>query len=196
MGISHVTYPLFEVAFKQFYNLPSIQGLTMIELGNQHLRDDFIPGKKAMVAKKWFTAMGIKHISIDLNGKDGALKHDLSKPMINFSAEIVTNFGTIEHVKNQFQVFRNIHNATALNGVMIHTVPEVRSWIHHCCYWYTDKFFKNLADICGYKIILLERRNRGNRKILVCAVFKKIHDTEFTSEDLFNRLLDIYCEAA
>ena len=193
MGISHVTYPLLEIVFKRY---DTLKGITMCELGNQHLRKNYKPDKKKAVAKKHFQNLGIEHTSIDKNGKNGALKLDLCKP-INFrhSFQIVTNFGTTEHVKNQYQVFRNIHNFTAYSGYIIHAVPEVRSWIKHCSYWYTERFFAELAKRCGYNVITIERLFRGKRKWLVAAIFRKIVSNEFMEEDNFRRLSNLFCES-
>ena len=49
---------------------------------------------------------------------------------------IVTNFGTSEHVKNQEQCFANIHNLCCAGGVMIHTVPMKNHWRGHGLYKY------------------------------------------------------------
>ena len=52
--------------------LGSMQGLRMLELGNQHVDD-----KKGRVAEKtgkaYYTNRGCEHVSIDLNEEDGAL---------------------------------------------------------------------------------------------------------------------------
>lgn len=200
MGISHVTYPLIDGIIKSLKASNPSMIINILELGNQHLRDNFIPGKKAQVAKKWFESLGCYHVSIDLNGKDEAQQKDLSKPIetvygVPQQFDIVTNFGTTEHVKNQYHAFKNIHNFTIRNGIMLHTVPEIRSWPRHCYFWYTERFFMQLARICKYEILMLQVRKRGKNKKLVCAIMKKNIRSIFPTEKEFKIILNLYCEA-
>ncbi|MBC7332798.1 MAG: hypothetical protein H5T91_10320 [Synergistetes bacterium] len=77
------------------------EGLKWCELGNQRTDE----GK---VAKNIYLSRGVQHISIDINGRDGALPIDLDKPVpfifLN-QFDVITNYGTIEHVNNQYSVF-------------------------------------------------------------------------------------------
>ena len=52
--------------------------LDMLELGNQMVKLD---GER-VVGKKYFGNMGFKHVSFDINGKNGAIPIDLSKPIV------------------------------------------------------------------------------------------------------------------
>src|ERR1041384_5416258 len=84
-----------------------LDGVTsMLELGNK------VTGA-GLVYKSVFEAMGIRHVSVDWNGKDGALPLDLRQPLNLGRFDMVTNFGTSEHVEdNQKAVWRNIIEAT------------------------------------------------------------------------------------
>jgi len=66
--------------------------------------------------------------------------------------DIVLNFGTTEHVFNQFNAFKIIHQALKKKGFVFHQVPTV-GYLDHCYFIYTKKFFLELASANDYKII-------------------------------------------
>ena len=99
------------------------KGLSMLELGNQTIRRSS-KHDLPKTGKKYFESLGMHHTSVDLNGLDGAIALNLSKPIINPNwvnhFDVVTNFGTTEHVEPyeaQYACFRNIHNFMAVNGL-------------------------------------------------------------------------------
>jgi len=159
--------------------------IKMIELGNQQLRKNCkVP---FAISKEYFESIGVEHISMDMNGKDGALKKDLSKYIRGFkNKDIVTNIGTSEHVENQYWCFKNIHNFTKNKGVMIHVVPEVDSWEDHGLYHYTKHFFDVLAVDNSYKIISLESVGEKGKK-LIEAVLQKTSTKSFIKEYEFDK---------
>ena len=70
--------------------------------------------------------------------------------------DVITNFGTTEHVRpheRQYECFKNAHMCTKVGGVMIHVVPEVGTFKGHCPCYYSIKFFKQLAEDNFYKIV-------------------------------------------
>ncbi|MFA5314304.1 MAG: hypothetical protein WC375_13470, partial [Methanomassiliicoccales archaeon] len=130
--------------------------MRVCELGNQIMK--WHPLK---TGKQYLLAKGVKeHVSIDMNGKDGALKIDLASPITKWDCyfDMVTNYGTSEHVSNQYQVFDNIHRMTAVNGVMVHVVPIIGGWATHCNFHYKTTFFMDLAEMAGYRTVLHETR--------------------------------------
>jgi SAM-dependent methyltransferase len=75
---------------------------------------------------------------VDLNGEDGALVRDLARPgsiedLGHF--DVVTNFGTTEHVPDQVVVWRQVHNAVKPGGWLISTTPSPGTWQGHGA-WY------------------------------------------------------------
>lgn len=140
--------------------LPKVK--TMIELGNK---------KTNFVWKHYFENMGISHTSIDLNGQDGALKLDLTKPIDIPPADVVTNFGTSEHVLDQKACFLNIHNLS--KKWIVHQVPLVGNWKTHGlaqdgreCFKYTEEFFREQARIRRYKIEDFFISGKQGRKLI------------------------------
>lgn len=166
--------------------------IKMCELGNQ-----LIKRYGFRVAKKYFVSLGIKeHISVDINGKDCAIRMDLSKISDKWKNyfDVVTNFGTTEHVGNQYCVFKNIHNFTSVGGVMVHSLPVVGTWENHCKFRYYKDFFKCLAEKNKYMVIddkIVNANGLPSRALLCCAM-AKIEDGEFVDEDEFcKNLIDI-----
>lgn len=133
----------------------SFDNIVVAELGNQKL------GKST--GKAFFTGNGAEHVSFDLNGKDGALVVDLSKPVPDEHVgryDVVTNFGTSEHIASQEDVFANIHRMTKVGGAMIHSVPLVGYWLRHCPYRYKLTFPTEMAALNNYRIAANRTRSR------------------------------------
>jgi hypothetical protein len=117
----------------------------MFEFGNQFMRCDGFPWK--MVAKKYFTELGIEHVSLDLNGLDGALKRDITNSVSDLGVfDIVTNFGCSEHVDKagQYTAFKHLYELCCIGGILVHYVPLVDNWKGHCDITYDEDFFKRL----------------------------------------------------
>lgn len=122
----------------------------------------------------FYRKLGIQYISIDINGRNGALKLDLTKPINLKSRDMVSNIGTTEHVINQEAVFRNIHNLSHFR--MVHWVPIEKERINHGFYGYNELFFLNLCELNNYEI---EKFYKDTDRHLICCSFKKTDDKEF-----------------
>jgi len=146
-------------------------GLFWCELGNQSYA-----GK---MAKLMYEKMGVNHTSIDINGLGGAIALNLDLPIpddLGNKFDVITNYGTTEHVNNQYSVFKNIHIMCKSNGIMIHGVPLIGNWKGHCRYYYSKEFFKNLSKICNYSIVdltIFDKDFYKKPKSLVGCVLKK-----------------------
>lgn len=163
-----------------------LEGCRMLELGNQIMRGSALPHKGP--AKVFFTGLGVFHTSVDKNGKDGSLILDLRKPINLGTFDVVTNFGTTEHVTDQWPVFSNIHNACRIGGLMVHVVPGgVHHGKPHGLWGYEEEFFKALVKKCGYKLLLLKTHSRGEKAKFMhetyCAL-QKVNETFITEEEL------------
>lgn len=90
-------------------------------------------------------ADGYRTQIFDLNSQ--ALQKSLAK-----SFDIVLNFGTTEHVMNQLNAMRVIHDATKVGGHIVHSVPSL-GYIDHGYVAYTPRFFFDLAGHNQYEII-------------------------------------------
>jgi hypothetical protein len=65
---------------------------------------------------------------------------------------LVTNFGTTEHILNQFKAFDSIHRFTKVGGVMYHDVP-LGGYFFHGYFSYNPMFFLHLALANKYAIV-------------------------------------------
>jgi len=65
---------------------------------------------------------------------------------------LVTNLGTTEHTANQLNAFKIIHDFTAPNGIMVHTVP-FQGFPAHGFMNYSMQFFWMLCRSNLYKVI-------------------------------------------
>lgn len=171
------------------------QKIRVCELGAMNVRTmNNIPAKKYYLEKKKV----LEHISIDWNGMYGSLPIDLCLPVPEEMLDrfhLITDFGTIEHVNNQYQVFKNVHDMCIKKGIILHTIPTLNYWKFHCRYFYSKEFFLKLAELCKYKILDLKIKNCCEPPIfkrdLVYVALLKQNNNKFISEKKFSAL-DIF----
>ena len=105
-------------------------------------------------ARQFWTWLGLDYAAIDIDGSPGSIPLDLNYDNVPSQAkgkyQLVTNFGTTEHVANQLHAFKIIHDLTALGGVIIHNVPT-QGMLNHGLINYNPKFFWMLARSNAYK---------------------------------------------
>lgn len=164
--------PIPEYCHHFFY---PIVGTRMLELGNKKTGD--------ITYKAYLTALGIDHVSVDINGLDGALRMDLRNPLNLGQFDMVTNFGCSEHVvDNQEAVWRNIHEAVKVGGVYIGMCPAPGDWWWHGNWYPSWEFYVQFADRNGYKIEHIGiGREHPNRNVDVRLL--KVKDLPFTMPD-------------
>lgn len=185
MILKELTY-LFDIVNPKEGNWKNI---SMCELGNQI----WISRRSA---KRVFRRRKIKeHVSIDLNGKNGAKRLDLQKelPYHNYF-DITTDFGTIEHVKKQYEVFKNVHDITKIGGYIIHTLPLYGDWPNHCNWYYKPKFFRKMARLSQYDIVHFEiapvKLKHHNINRMIAIIYRKTKD-EWITREQFERISGI-----
>ena len=173
-----------------------LNGLKMAEFGNQKLKFD--PGngaRRLQQVKPFLEFFGVRHVSFDTNGRSGALAWDLSQPIDNdqlyaatgigcYEFDIVTNFGTSEHVeRDQITVFENAHRLTRIGGLMIHLVPRAGTCRRHGVWKYTAAWFEKLAKANDYAVEYLTEWDKFEhwpeklaleKEIYVAAIFRKV----------------------
>lgn len=94
--------------------------------------------------------------SLDIDGRFGSRAFDLNYDTIGdelrHSAGLTTNLGTTEHVFNQLNCFRTIHELTRPGGLMLHAVP-MNNYVNHGLFSYSPTFFDSLAEANGYEVL-------------------------------------------
>ena len=188
LEISYLRY--IESSIKQAFG-PAVNGLRMLELGDQEIvligRGERIPEK---TGKAYFTNRGFQHVSVDLNGLNGALVRDLTKPEQfqewRGSFDVLTNAGTTEHVEpyeSQYECFGILHDCIKVGGIAIHLLPDVferdqhGAWKNHCHNYYSESFFEMLAKECSYELLSNTVINQ-----LRCATVRKTKNVPFMSD--------------
>jgi len=144
MGVVKETYDFF----KNYVSLDKTPNIC--ELGDQQFMC-CPPFPEQSFVKDHFIKHGYNHVSIDLNGEGGALPLDLDKPITDpkllNAFEIVTNFGTLEHVNNLYSGLKNVHNFCKVNGVMIHVGPYPGNWPNHGNHYLDEEFYIGFSKL-------------------------------------------------
>ena len=192
MGISKQQLVDFEWDIIHNYGGLEWTDIHLCELGCQVYK---IGGK--LTAKKVYLERGVKeHISIDLNGRRGSIPLDLD---VDFPKsyhnrfDVVTDYGTGEHVNDQYSLFRNKFLATKHNGLIINALPKVNSWKHHCRYHYNKDIMYDIAEVCGFKILKLDEFSdpTKKRRLVILSAFQKVNDS-FPTREEFNESVCIF----
>jgi hypothetical protein len=130
------------------YTLPPA-GPSIISAEHTELLDSEAP-----FAREFWISLGFEYTAIDVDGSPGSIPLDLNYDQIRNDLRnkfgLVTNFGTTEHVCNQLNAFKIIHDLTAPGGTMMHHLPA-GGMLNHGLVNYTPKFFWSLARSNGYK---------------------------------------------
>jgi hypothetical protein len=114
---------------------------------------------KDMLPKHMYQKIGItQYESIDTNGHNNAHVFDMNKDLakdydFHEKFDLVTNFGTTEHICNQGNVFKNMHDLCNINGLMIGVVP-FQGALNHGFFNYQPLFFEHLALANDYDMNL------------------------------------------
>ena len=171
---------------------------SMLEMGNQVMDLENIQG---LSAKKYFTDKGFKHTSIDINGYDGALPLDMNYVCNNKLGDfdIITDFGTIEHVENLYQVLANMFFQSNKGTVIIHKNPKTGHFPngqgHNCFHFFSVEFWKEYAKAIGAEILeLFEWAIYHNEEsgVEVCCVMKITQTRKFIPYKEFQELQTKY----
>ena len=114
---------------------------------------------KDMLPQQMYQKIGItQYESIDTNGHNNAHVFDMNKDLakdydFHEKFDLVTNFGTTEHICNQGNVFKNMHDLCNVNGIMIGIVP-FQGAVDHGFFNYQPLFFEHIALANDYDMNL------------------------------------------
>ena len=169
-----------------------------------------LPNRIGVFAADYFNTIFSRVVSIDLKTHCAHTKRldlglDLDQHGLSDTFDLLTNFGTTEHIGQdtdnspnpQYIAFRNIHNLVKTNGLMFHVVPFSKTiWKvqNHGAFSFDNIFFEQLAKKCQYKVIYNEQNLRGGRGGLMhvqCCLVKQ-SENRFISEKEFNEIKGIF----
>lgn len=102
------------------------------------------------------TLCGFDYRSVDLiNGYNTVLLdlniHTLPEELRG-RFDLVTNFGTTEHLLNQLLAMRTVHDAAKTGGAIYHDLPML-GYLQHGYFLYTPVFFNDLAAANDYRVV-------------------------------------------
>ena len=119
----------------------------------------------APLARQFWEWLGFQYASIDIDGSPNAIPLDLNyDPLPDWARkkfDVVTNFGTTEHIANQLNAFKIIHDLTAPGGIMIHVVPA-QGLVNHGLLKYNPKWFWMLARSNHYRWLDFDYASLGD----------------------------------
>jgi hypothetical protein len=138
--------PLFDI--NRPLVLPAPQPTHTLPGGQEHLQPT------APLARIFWQWLEFNHAAIDIDESPGSIPLDLNYDTVPLEEkgkyDLVTNLGTTEHVANQLNAFKLIHELTKLGGVMVHELPA-QGMFNHGLINYNPKFFWMLARSNRYK---------------------------------------------
>jgi hypothetical protein len=103
-----------------------------------------------------FRACGFNYRALDIFDGDSVTLFDLNiqitPPELIGQFDLITNFGTTEHLINQYLAMRTLHELTKLGGVIYHDLP-LGGYHTHGYFSYNPMFFQHLAQANSYEIM-------------------------------------------
>lgn len=168
----------------------------IVELGDQMMHPDlqvFLDSKNAYFSRH-MKSQGDKILTIDIKGKiRGSLaeKIDLNQKIpdeyVN-KFDLLTNFGTSEHVSDQYMVWKNMMSLVKVGGFLYHDIPFRGTWKNHGYVSYDYNMFTTLEKFGLKTLSIIEdhkKHARGKKEHILLWVIQKKEKDEFpTREEL------------
>jgi len=131
------------------------KGLSIVDFGDQMIVDP----SGNYPARDWYLSRGAhRYVSLDINGERGAINRDIRGDLSDLGqCDVVTNFGTIEHVGDgvdgQIRAFANMHRLCVTGGYVVHDIPLVQFYRGHSPVLYSPKFLHRLYKANDYECV-------------------------------------------
>jgi hypothetical protein len=107
-------------------------------------------------ARLLYEALGMKYHCVDVDGRVGSLVMDLNFDSVpdehKGRYDLITNHGTSEHILNQYNVFKTMHDFARVGSLFIHAVPFTVH-LEHGFFNYQPNFFDALARYNSYETL-------------------------------------------
>jgi len=122
----------------------------------------------APASQPFWESLGFSYNAVEYGGHRGVTSLDLNRDRVPYrlrsSFDLVINAGTTEHVVNQDNAFRVMHDLARVGGVMMHEVPA-GGMLTHGVFSYNPQFFWLLCRDNGYEVIDLTVSHPGDAPI-------------------------------
>lgn len=107
-------------------------------------------------SRRLHESLGFGYECVDIDGAFGSIALDINfdpvPPDLRGKFDLTTNHGTTEHIFNQLNAFKMIHDFTAPNGLMLHALPFTMH-LEHGFFNYQPNIFDALARFNSYKTL-------------------------------------------
>lgn len=157
---------------------------SVLELGAQNFYQNYETVTYGSYANKYYDLKGVqKYVCIDLNNENNSLNLDLSVVQNVGKFDMVTDFGTSEHIagydfddevktgfdgnntwKNSldhtlgleafFNCWTTKYNSSSM--LIVSSNPATGHWKGHGHFYYTKQFYERLCELTGMRPIVLE----------------------------------------
>lgn len=110
-------------------------------------------------SRAFWESLGFTYSALDFDGHRDSIAIDLNQDTVPRSLkgrfDLVVNTGTTEHVTNQDNAFRVIHDLVRPGGIMMHELPA-QGMMMHGLFNYNPKFFWHLCRENSYTVLFLK----------------------------------------
>ncbi|HEX9461010.1 MAG TPA: hypothetical protein VGB82_00300 [Alphaproteobacteria bacterium] len=161
------------------------------------------PGHQFALARMIYKAVFNyrSYTAVDLGDEEHLaerVRQDLNQPFdLGRRFDLCINNGTSEHIFNQANFYKAVHDHTSTGGIMVHWTPGI-GWLDHGLFNVQPGFFADLARANGYEIPFgclataeslypltnqIDDATLGRypdlRNALICVVLRKTEDAPF-----------------
>jgi len=122
----------------------------------------------APASQPFWESLGFTYDAVEYGGHRGVTALDLNldhvPAKLRSSFDLVVNAGTTEHVVNQDNAFRVIHDLTKVGGIMLHELPG-GGMLTHGVVSYNPQFFWLLCRFNNYDVFDLTIAHAGDAPV-------------------------------
>ncbi len=140
-------------------------GRSRPDLGKPH--GSFLMAEDAPSSRRFWSALGFDYAALDFDGHRDSIAVDLNRDSVpaQFAGafDLVVNTGTTEHIANQDNAFRVIHDLTRKGGVAYHELPG--GMTDHGLINYNPRFFWKLRNANDYELLSMKVSASGEEPV-------------------------------
>lgn len=118
--------------------------------------DPVAGGRNEAFVGELLERVGMKYVAFDIADGYRTTILDLNTAALPKSQcgqyDLVLNYGTTEHILNQLNCFRVIHDAVKVGGCIVHSLPAI-GYVDHGYITYTGRCFFDMAGFNEYEIV-------------------------------------------
>jgi hypothetical protein len=140
------------------YRAPSVAGIDEFAARLSHGSgyDPISGGRNDAFVGELFEMASMHYESFDIAAGYRTTVLDLNRAALPATLhrkfDLVLNFGTTEHILNQLNCFKVIHDATKVGGYIYHSLPAV-GYVDHGYITYTGRCFFDVAGCNEYELV-------------------------------------------